>query len=284
MQQHQSNPIIIKGKLISSSEHPLIMGILNVTPDSFFDGGQYNDQLSITNRAQQLISQGADIIDIGAYSSRPGATDISKEEEWSRLSFALNIVRNLFPNAIISVDTFRSYVAERAVGEYDVDIINDISAGQIDSQMFPTVAKLHVPYILMHMQGTPATMQLNPHYASVTNEVISNLSFHLEQLYNLGVSDVIIDPGFGFGKSIDNNYQLMAELERFKIFNLPILVGISRKSMIYKLFGTSPNDSLNGTTALNIVALQKGANILRVHDVKECLETIRIFEMLEKAF
>lgn len=267
----------LRGQLVSYTQ-PIVMGILNVTPDSFYDGGRYCKADEISRRVDQIISEGAEIIDIGAYSSRPGAQDVTAEEEWSRLSQGLEIIRKHYPEAIISVDTFRADVAEKSIVDGGAAIINDISAGMIDAQMFPTVAKLGVPYILMHMQGTPQDMQNQPQYNDVTNEVILFLSEKVLKLRQLGVKDIIIDPGFGFGKTIEHNYTLLRNLDKFKIFNMPLLVGISRKSMIYKPLNITPQEALNGTTVLNTLALANGASILRVHDVKAAVESIKLIK------
>lgn len=271
------------GRLISTQK-PLVMGILNVTPDSFFDGGRYFDSKdAIRARANDILEQGGDIIDIGAYSTRPGADDVTPEEEWRRLAQALEVIKKDFPDAIISVDTFRGEVARRCVKEGGAHIINDISAYTIDPEMLPAVVELNVPYILMHIQGIPQNMQNAPHYESdVTEEVITYLSAKLDELSSKGVSDIIIDPGFGFGKTVDDNYKMMADLRRFEVMDRPLLVGISRKSMIYKVLDGTPKESLNGTTVLNTIALMAGADILRVHDVKECVEAIKIVGRLNR--
>ena len=271
------------GRLIDT-RRPLVMGILNVTPDSFYDGGRYFGAAdAIRMRADEIISQGGDIIDIGAYSTRPGAEDVTAEEEWRRLAEALQIVKKYHPEAIVSVDTFRGGIARRCVIEGGAHIINDISAYTMDSAMLQAVTELNVPYVLMHIKGTPKNMQAAPHYAKrVTEEVIEFLSDRLSELSSRGVSDVIIDPGFGFGKTVDDNYQLMSDLSQFRTFKRPILVGISRKSMIYKVLNGSPDKSLNGTTVLNTMALLAGADILRVHDVRECVEAVRLVEMLNQ--
>lgn len=277
MQKVNQKIINCRGKLIDLSERPIVMGILNVTPDSFYDGGSYiSDKEAIRKRVEEILEQGGGMIDVGGYSSRPGAEDVASEEEWRRVSVALEIIQKYHPEAIVSVDTFRADVARRSVLEGGASIINDISAGMLDAELLPTVAELNVPYILMHMQGDPQTMQVNPHYEDVTKEVILQLSQQLAQVRKLGIHDVIIDPGFGFGKTLQDNYKLMSEMDQFSVFGLPLLVGISRKSMIYKLLGTTPKEALNGTTVLNTIALMKGANILRVHDVKEAVEVVSI--------
>lgn len=271
--------INVKGRLLDLSA-PQVMGILNVTPDSFYSGSRMQTEEDITERARQIVAEGASIIDIGAYSSRPSAEHISAEEEMSRLRTGLKILNRDHPDAIISVDTFRADVAEQCVKEYGVAIINDIAAGEMDHRMFHTVAELGVPYIMMHMQGTPQNMQKEPHYDNLIRDIFMYFARKVQQLRDLGAKDIILDPGFGFGKTLEHNYELMAHLEEFRIFELPLLVGVSRKSMIYNLLGGTPQDSLNGTTVLDTVALMKGANILRVHDVREAVEAVRIVEKL----
>ena len=273
------------GKLMDLSE-PQVMGILNVTPDSFYAGSRAETERDITQRIHQIVNEGASIIDIGAYSSRPNAQHISAEEEMSRLRTGLELIRKHHPEAIVSVDTFRADIARMCVEEYGVAIINDISAGNMDEQMFSTIARLGVPYIIMHMKGTPQNMQENPHYDHFLKEIFYYFSEKVQKLRDLGAKDIIIDPGFGFGKTIEHNYELMNHLEEFHLFELPILVGISRKSMIYRLLGITPEEALNGTTALNTIALTKGAHILRVHDVKEAVECVKIVQKMKacKAF
>lgn len=266
----------LHGQLYELRE-PQIMGIINITPDSFFSGSRTLDDASIEQRVRKMIDEGADMIDVGAYSSRPGAADVSPEEEMDRLRRGLRMVRRINSAIPVSVDTFRADVAKMAVEEEGADIVNDISGGMIDKQMFRTVARLGVPYILMHMQGTPATMQTEPHYVDVRSEVMQYFAERIEQLSLMGVNDIITDPGFGFGKTLEHNYQLMAHLEDFHQLNRPLLVGISRKSMIYKLLGGTPSDALNGTTVLNTVAMLKGAHILRVHDVAQAVEAKKIY-------
>lgn len=271
----------LRGKLYSLRE-PKIMGILNVTPDSFYAESRTPDEEHIAARVQQLMNDGADMIDIGGYSSRPGADDVSPEEEMNRLRRGLRVVRKLYPDVPISVDTFRADVARMCVEEEGADIINDISGGMMDRQMFRTVARLGVPYILMHMQGTPDTMQQAPHYDNLRREVMLYFAERIDRLCQMGAKDIIVDPGFGFGKTLEHNYELFHHLDDFNLFNLPLLVGISRKSMIYKLLGGTPQTSLNGTTVLNTIALMKGAHILRVHDVKEAVEAKRIMIAMNK--
>lgn len=267
--------INVNGHLLDLST-PKVMGILNVTPDSFYSKSRMQASPEIAERTRQILDEGAAIIDIGAYSSRPDAKHITAEEELSRLLTGLEIIHNNHPDAIVSVDTFRATVAEICVKEYGVAIINDISGGQMDERMFDTVARLNVPYILTHLQGTPQNMQKAPHYKNVVKEVFLYFAAKVQQLRDRGVKDIILDPGFGFGKTIDHNYQLMAALEEFRIFELPLLVGVSRKSMITGLLGITPQEALNGTTVLNTIALMKGAHILRVHDVKEAVEAVGI--------
>lgn len=272
-----------RGKLLTFDQ-PQIMGILNVTPDSFYAESRKETDGAIRERVQQMLDEGADMIDIGAYSSRPGADDVSPEEEMARLRRGLRVVRALAPTIPVSVDTFRADVARMAVEEEGADIVNDISGGMMDRQMFRTVAHLHVPYILMHMQGTPDSMQQAPHYDDVRSEVMQYMAERVDRLQQMGVADIIVDPGFGFGKTLAHNYQLFSHMEDFHEFHLPLLVGISRKSMIYKLLGGTPQTALNGTTVLNTIALTKGAHILRVHDVKEAVEAKKIYcEMMKNA-
>lgn len=271
----------LRGHLYTLDE-PRIMGILNVTPDSFYAESRTPVEVGMTARVEQMMAEGADIIDIGAYSSRPGADDVTLEEEMRRLRIGLRIVRKLYPDVPVSVDTFRADVAKMAVEEEGADIINDISGGMMDRRMFHTVARLGVPYILMHMQGTPRTMQTAPHYDNVRREVMQYFAERIDRLQQKGVNDIITDPGFGFGKTVDHNYELMAHLEDFHELERPLLVGISRKSMIYKLLGGTPQTALNGTTMLHTVALQKGAHILRVHDVKEAVEVRKMYMEMKK--
>ena len=262
---------------------PQVMGILNVTPDSFYSGSRKQTETEIAERVEQILAEGGQMIDIGAYSSRPNADDVSTKEEMERLRRGLRILREKAPDAIVSVDTFRADVAKMCVEEYGVQIINDISGGELDKEMFSTVARLGVPYVLMHMKGTPQTMQEAPHYDDLMKEVLLYFAEKIQQLHDLGQKDIILDPGFGFAKTLEHNYELLSHLEALQIFELPILVGVSRKSMIYKLLGTTAQEALNGTTVLNTICLMKGcANILRVHDVKECVEAVNIYQQLYK--
>lgn len=272
--------INVNGRLLELDQ-PQVMGILNITPDSFYTESRKQTEADILARTHQIIEEGGAIIDIGAYSSRPNAEHIDINEEKQRLRTALQLINREVPNAIISIDTFRADIARMCVEEYGVAIINDISAGQMDKQMFSTIAQLGVPYILMHMQGTPQSMQINPHYENLLKEIFYYFSEKTQKLRDLGVKDIILDPGFGFGKTLEHNYQLMSHLDEFNIFDLPLLIGISRKSMIYNLLGNTPNEALNGTTILNTIALQKGANILRVHDVKAATEAISIVQKIK---
>ncbi len=267
--------INVNGNLMDLS-YPQVMGILNVTPDSFYAGSRKQTEKEIIERARQILDEGGSIIDLGAYSSRPNAENISAEEEIRRLRNALKLIRKEYPSAVLSIDTFRADVARMCVEEYGADIINDIASGDMDENMFPTVAKLGVPYIIMHMQGTPQNMQSNPHYENVTKEVLYYFSEKVQKLKELGVKDIIVDPGFGFGKTLEHNYELLNHMEEFAIFGLPILVGVSRKSMIYRLLGGGPEDALNGTSVINTICLLKGADIVRVHDVKAAVEAVKI--------
>lgn len=271
----------LRGRLLELRE-PQIMGILNVTPDSFYSDSRTPDEAHITDRVRQMMDEGADMIDIGGYSSRPGADDVTPEEEMDRLRRGLRIVRKLYPEVPVSVDTFRADVARMCIEEEGADIINDISGSMMDRQMFRTVARLGVPYILMHMQGTPDTMQVAPHYDNLRREVMLYFAERIDRLCQMGAKDIIVDPGFGFGKTLEHNYELMNHLEDFAVFNLPLLVGISRKSMIYKLTGGTPQTSLNGTTVLNTISLVKGAHILRVHDVKAAAEAKQIYMAMKQ--
>lgn len=271
----------LRGRLLELRE-PQIMGILNVTPDSFYSDSRTPDEAHITERVRQMMDEGADMIDIGGYSSRPGADDVTPEEEMDRLRRGLRIVRKLYPEVPVSVDTFRADVARMCIEEEGADVINDISGGMMDRQMFRTVARLGVPYILMHMQGTPDTMQVAPHYDNLRREVMLYFAERIDRLCQMGAKDIIVDSGFGFGKTLEHNYELMNHLEDFAVFNLPLLVGISRKSMIYKLTGGTPQTSLNGTTVLNTISLVKGAHILRVHDVKAAAEAKQIYMAMKQ--
>ncbi|MDR1810255.1 MAG: dihydropteroate synthase [Prevotella sp.] len=273
--------INIKGKLLNLSQ-PKVMGILNVTPDSFYEGSRKQTEPEILARVEEIVSQGGDIIDIGAQSTRPTSQPVGEQEEIKRLDYALNIIRKRYPDAVVSVDTFYASAARFCVEEYGADIVNDISGGEIDKNMFETVADLHVPYVLMHMRGQPSTMQQFTGYNNLLRDIFYWFSTKIADLHRLGVNDIIIDPGFGFSKNLQQNYELMSRLADFRIFKLPLLVGISRKSMIYTLLETTPTGSLNGTSVLNAFSLLNGANILRVHDVREAVETVKIVQQIKQ--
>ena len=273
--------INVNGTLMDLST-PRVMGIVNVTPDSFFAGSRTQTEADIARRVEQLLTEGADILDLGGYSSRHGAADVSPAEECERLRLGLSVIRRVCPDAVVSVDTFRADVARMCVEEYGAAIINDISGGELDAEMFPTVARLGVPYILMHMQGTPQTMQDKPRYDDLLRDVFLYFARKVQQLRDLGQKDIILDPGFGFGKTLEDNYTLLAHLEEFaSVFQLPVLVGVSRKSMITKLLGITPAEALNGTTVLNTLCLTKGAAILRVHDVRPAVEAVRLVQAMQ---
>lgn len=263
-----------KGTLIDLTQ-PRVMGILNCTPDSFFDGGKYKSEKELLTQTERMLNEGADFIDIGAYSSKPNADFINEEEEVSRMVPVVELVIKHFPEALISADTFRAAVAKAAV-EAGAAIVNDISAGSLDDKMLPTVGALKVPYIMMHMRGTPQTMVKLTDYEDIVKEMLFYFSKKIAEAHGHGIDDIIIDPGFGFAKTLEQNYEVLTKMELFKMTDMPILAGMSRKSMIYKLLGITPQESLNGTTVLNTIALTKGANILRVHDVKEAVECIKI--------
>ena len=272
--------INIGGRLLSLDE-PLVMGILNVTEDSFFDGGLYNTEEKWLKKVEQMINEGVDIIDIGTQSSRPGSKEIGAEEEIKVLIPVIQSIRKNYPKALLSVDTWHSRVAEQSVIS-GAHMINDISGGTFDLEMFATVAKLKVPYVLMHTFDRPEIMQNDPNYENVVKEVMYFLSRQLDKLNHLGVNDVIVDPGFGFGKTLEHNYSLLQYLDHFQFLECPVMVGISRKSMIYKPLNINPNEALNGSSALNMVSLEKGAKILRVHDAKEAKEVIQLYKLLNK--
>ena len=259
---------------------PKIMGILNITPDSFYDGGRYNSKDKIEQQTEKMIISGADIVDVGGYSSRPGAKDISIEDELNRVIPVIEIIKQKFPKTIVSIDTFRSKVASEAIIS-GADIVNDISGGNLDSAMFETVSKHKVPYILMHMSGNPGNMMSKTNYENVTKDLCRYFSERIDKAKSCGINDIIIDPGFGFSKTTQQNYELLNNLEFFKEFQRPIVVGVSRKSMIYKTLNTTPDKALNGSSVLHTISLMKGANILRTHDVKEALECIKIVSQLD---
>lgn len=273
--------INVNGTLMDLSI-PRVMGIVNVTPDSFFAGSRTQTEAEIARRVEQLLAEGADILDIGGYSSRPGAADVPPEEERDRLRLGLAAIRRVCPDAVVSVDTFRADVARMCVEEYGVALINDISGGELDEEMFSTVARLGVPYVLMHMQGTPQTMQDKPRYDDVLRDVFLYFARKVQQLRDLGQKDIILDPGFGFGKTLEDNYALLAHMDELSsVFGLPVLAGVSRKSMITKVLGVTPAEALNGTTVLNTLCLTKGAAILRVHDVRPAVEAVRLVQAMQ---
>jgi dihydropteroate synthase len=265
-----------RGKLLDLSR-PRVMGILNITPDSFHDGGRYLNPQEAIDQFGRMVEEGADIIDIGTASSKPGAELLEGNQELERLIPALSKIRKQFPDQIISIDTYNSGVADEAVSNFNIDIINDITAGEHDPEMIPLISRLKVPFIIMHMQGSPANMQENPVYDNVTDEIIQYFSKKVDLLHKKGAVDVLIDPGFGFGKTIEQNYELLSNMFSFQMFELPVVAGISRKSMIYNLLKTNSDGALNGTTAAHMILLEKGVDILRVHDVKEAKEAISIF-------
>lgn len=269
-----------KGTLVDLSS-PKVMGILNITPDSFYDGGKYKNESDILKQVEKMLVEGATFIDVGAYSSRPGAAHISEQEELQRIVPVVKLLVNHFPEILISIDTFRSKIAETTI-KLGAAMINDISGGKMDTNMFATVGKLKVPYIIMHMLGTPQTMQQNPSYKDVVTEIISFFAEQLFKLRNLQVNDIIIDVGFGFGKTIDHNYEILQNLALFKNLDVPILTGVSRKSMLHKVLNINAKEALNATTVANTIALLNGTNILRVHDVKEAIEAIKIVERCNK--
>jgi dihydropteroate synthase len=275
---HPQRTLNCKGRLLTL-DRPLVMGILNLTPDSFFEGSRVQNGGDLLQRADRMLQEGADMLDIGGMSSRPGSEVISEEEELRRVLPAVEALHRHFPQAILSVDTVRASVARLAV-ETGASMVNDISAGRLDEAMYETVAALRVPYVLMHMQGTPQTMQQDPHYDDVVVEILDFFIREMGKLRALGVHDIVLDPGFGFGKTLAHNYELLRGMQAFQILEAPVLAGLSRKSMITRLLGVSPGEALNGTTALHMAALQNGAKILRVHDVKEAVEVVKIYNQL----
>lgn len=276
----EDNLFINVGGNLMDFRSPKVMGIVNVTPDSFYGGSRVETAEAVRRRVAEMRRDGADIIDIGGFSSRPGASDVSPEEEYNRLAGGLEAVRIEWPEAIVSVDTFRAEVARRCVEEWNVAIVNDIGGGTLDPDMWNTVAELGVTYVLMHMRGTPATMTGLTDYGDVTAEVLSDLAFKLAKLREAGVADVIIDPGFGFAKTVEQNYRLLADLREFRVLGAPLLAGLSRKTMIWKTLGVTADEARDGTIALDTVALMNGADILRVHDVRPAVETIKLLEQL----
>ncbi|MGV8095316.1 MAG: dihydropteroate synthase [Mangrovibacterium sp.] len=278
----RKSSISLNGKLIDLT-NPVVMGILNVSKDSFYDGGKYTTESAILQRAEEMIREGVDIIDVGAVSTRPGSELVSTKEELTKLLPAVVAIRKKFPDVHLSIDTFRSWVALRIIDETGECIVNDISGGNFDDHMFDTIAKLGVPYVLMHILGIPKNMQDDPVYEDVVQDISKYFSEKVRRLTKAGVKDVILDPGFGFGKNLEDNYDLLNRLDSFKVFQLPVLVGVSRKSMIYKLLEVDPERSLTGTIAVNVMALLGGADILRVHDVKEAVEAVKLFKKLKEA-
>lgn len=282
MMPYRNYSLCVNGRLVDLSS-PQVMGIVNLTPDSFYAPSRKQSEGALRERVAQVFGEGGTMLDVGAYSSRPGAAGVTTEEEMSRLRWGLKIIGECLPeDAVVSVDTFRADVARMCVEEFGVGIVNDISGGELDPDMFRTVAALRVPYILMHMKGTPQTMQEAPHYEDLLAEMFLYFSRKVFELRSLGLSDIILDPGFGFAKTLDHNYELLDHLEPFGQFGLPLLVGVSRKSMIFRLLGCGPEGALNGTTVINTIALLKGANILRVHDVKEAVQAVRIFNKMRQ--
>lgn len=272
------NSILLRiKKRIFHLSNPVVMGIVNVTPDSFYENSRVLSERDILKRAEEILSQGGEIIDIGGYSTRPTAIDITPEEEFSRLSFAISAIKKEFPEAILSADTFRADVADKVITDFEVDIINDVSGGTLDDNMFAVIAKHNVPYILMHMRGTPQTMQTMTSYDNITEEILLFFTERINRLTQMGVSDIILDPGFGFAKTTEQNYELLRNLSDFSILNRPILAGLSRKSMLYKALNTTPEHALPATIAANTLALKGGASILRVHDVKEAVDAITVY-------
>ena len=269
----------LDGKIMNLST-PRVMGIINATPDSFYGGSRVSEPALALEKAREMINQGADILDVGAVSSRPGSLEISETEELERLSPVLEAIREAFPDFPISVDTWRAGVARTVRERFGIQLINDISAGSFDPDMFPTMAQLGIPYIIMHMQGTPAIMQDDPAYENLVDDLLQFFAERVHKLRKLGLNDIVIDPGFGFGKTLEQNYELLGQLDSFRMFELPLMAGISRKSMIYKLLESEPDDALNGTTAAHMALLLKGANLLRVHDVQAAVETVKIFQQI----
>ena len=268
------------GGSIMDLSRPRVMGIINATPDSFYDGSRVPEPAQAIEKAREMIEQGVDILDVGAVSTRPGSQEISETEELERLSPVLEALREAFPDFPVSVDTWRASVARTVKERFEIQLINDISAGTLDPDMFPTMAQLGIPYIIMHMQGTPPNMQDDPAYENVVDEVLQFFAERVYKLKKLGVNDIVIDPGFGFGKTLEQNYMLLGQFDSFKMLELPLMAGISRKSMIYKLLESEPDDALNGSTAAHMAVLLKGARLLRVHDVKAAVETVKIFQQI----
>ena len=272
----------LRGRLVEI-DRPWVMGIVNVTPDSFYSGSRATDELTLVGRVRQLIAEGADVLDIGACSTRPGSQSVDAQAEMDRLQWALGIIRREAPGVILSVDTYRADVARRCVEDWGVDIINDISGGTLDDTMFKTVAQLHVPYVLMHMRGTPDTMSSLTDYDNVTADVLEWMARRIDDMRQMGVADIIADPGFGFAKTVEQNYELLARLEAFHALNAPLLVGVSRKRMIYTPLDCTADEALNGTTVINTLALERGAHILRVHDVRPAVEAVKLVSLMRES-
>ena len=272
----------LRGRLVEI-DRPWVMGIVNVTPDSFYSGSRATDELTLVDRVRLLMAEGADVLDIGACSTRPGSQSVDVQGEMERLQWALGIIRREAPGVILSVDTYRADVARRCVVDWGVDIINDISGGTLDDAMFKTVAQLRVPYVLMHMRGTPDTMSSLTDYDNVTAEVLEWMARRIDTMRQMGVADIIADPGFGFAKTVEQNFELLARLEAFHALNAPLLVGVSRKRMIYTPLGCGADHALNGTTVINTLALERGAHFLRVHDVREAVEAVKLVSLMRES-
>ena len=282
MQPFKTYSLNLNGRLVTI-DRPWVMGIINITPDSFYSGSRVNDEEALIARVHQMLSEGADVLDIGACSTRPGSESVDAQEEIRRLQWALAVIRREAPEAILSVDTYRAAVAQRCVEQWGADIINDISGGTMDEAMFATIATLRVPYVLMHMRGTPETMSSMTDYANVTADVLEWMARRIDELRKMGVADVIADPGFGFAKTLEQNYEMLARMEAFHALNAPLLVGVSRKRMIYTPLECGPEAALNGTIILHVMALERGAHILRVHDVKAAVEAVKLTTMVRRA-
>ena len=276
------NYIINTGGILMDLSTPKVMGIVNITPDSFYSGSRSVDETTVAVRVGRMLMDGADMIDVGACSTRPGSSQVDGSEEMSRLRMGLGVIRKHHPDVLLSVDTYRASVAKMCVEEYGVNIVNDISGGMSDSEMFRTVATLGVPYVLSHIQGSPSDMTSHTQYVNLMDDILYYFSERVQMLRDLGQKDIIIDPGFGFSKTLDQNYELLSHLDELEILNLPILAGVSRKSMIYKLFDTDSDSALTGTIALNMACLERGVSILRVHDVKECNQVVQLYEQIKK--
>ena len=279
MQPFKTYSLNLRGRLVTI-DRPWVMGIINITPDSFYGGSRVNDEAALVDRVHAMLADGADVLDVGACSTRPGSEQVDARGEMERLQWALSIIRREAPDMILSVDTYRADVASRCVEEWGADIINDISGGTIDNDMFATVARLHIPYVLMHMRGTPETMATLTDYDDVTADVLEWMARRIDVLRQMGVADVIVDPGFGFAKTLEQNYEMLARLNAFHVLEAPLLVGVSRKRMIYMPLGCTADEALNGTTVINTIALQQGAHILRVHDVRAAAEAVKITSLL----